>query len=215
MEESASDEASQDRVRHHPKSKKKYHSNNSVRSYWFRFLKPALEAHPRIRKSDVFKRLAKIKDVSIKKLKNLIYEAMEHQEDFELTQLLYQELLSLFKKNSEIERQYPSYSSKLKTWFEQFVGIRYEDFLKKSSSADDEDTVVVVKNEELSNHAVKEEEQNLIYNTDNKIETVTIPVQYLLGLQNQFSFLIQASLKNTPPIQASRVTDVVVKSEYI
>jgi hypothetical protein len=212
MEESASDDASQDRV-HHPKSKKKYHSNNSVRSYWFRFLKPALEAHPRIRTSAIFKRLAKIKDVSIKKLKNLIYEAMEHQEDFELTQLLYQELLSLFKKNSEIERQYPSYSSKLKTWFEQFVSIRYEEFLKKSAA---DEAVVVVKNEEVSN-ALKEEEQkpNKNNTTHNKIETVTIPVEYLLGLQNQISFLIQASLKNTPPIQASHFTDVVVKSEYI
>lgn len=212
MEESASDD-NQDRVHHHSRSKKKYHSNNSVRSYWFTFLKPALEAHPRIRKSDIFKRLAKIKDVSIKKLKNLIYEAMEHQEDFELTQLLYQELLSLFKKNSEIERQYPSYSSKLKTWFEQFVGIRYEDFLKKGA-----DESVVVKNEEVSN-TLKEEEQKppIYYDTNNtnnnKIETVTIPVEYLLGLQNQISFLIQASLKNASS-QSSHCTDVVVKSEY-
>jgi hypothetical protein len=205
---SPSEKSDDNQVHHHhpPKSKKKYHSNNSVRSYWLTFLKPALEAHPRIRKSDIFKRLAKIKDVSIKKLKNLIYEAMERQEDFEMTQLLYQELLSLFKKNSEIERQYPSYSSKLKIWFEQFVRIKYQEFLKSAG----ETTVVKKEEEEMSSITQKDEEQKL-----NKIETVTIPVEYLLGLQNQISFLIQASLKTSIPLQASHITDVAVKSEYI
>jgi len=210
---SFSETSDRDRIHHHPISKKKasHTSNNAVRSYWLTWLKPALEAHPLICKSNIFKRLVKIKDVSIKKLKNLIYEAMENQEDFELTQKIYQEFLRLFKGNPIIKREYPKYSSKLKIWFEKFVAMKYEDFLKSAAA---EDNVKVKKEEEMIN--IKPS------TTRAPIETVTIPVEFLLGLQNQISFLIELTLKNVnntslpPPPQLSLISssDYVVKNEY-
>jgi hypothetical protein len=168
------------------KKKTRFTVNNSVRQFWFTWLKPALEAHPMISKSNTFIKLVKLKDVSMKKLKNLVYEAMENKEDFELTKTIYKELLKIIKSNPTVKRTYPKYSTKLKIWFEKFATMKYEDFVQKQHPQK------IMKEEVIDSSSTTNENLSI-----SSHETIRIPIEYLVNLQNQISLMIQWGVHNS------------------
>lgn len=144
----------------------------NVRTFWFKYLKPELIINPLIKMSSIFQELAKLKDVSIKKLLHLVYE---DEEKFKAVQYLYKEILEIFRRYPNIEKLFPIYVSKLRVWFERVLALADFEELKKN-------------NEALPQKPKKAKKKINRVSTPSK--NVTIPAEYLIGLQNQISFLM-------------------------
>jgi hypothetical protein len=159
-------------------------SQLNVRTFWFKYLKPELIINPLIKMSSIFQELAKLKDVSIKKLLHLVYE---DEEKFKAAQYLYKEILEIFRRHPHIEKLFPIYVSKLRVWFERVLALAdFEEFQKN----------------ETIPHKPKKTRKKKILNRASRppSKNVTIPAEYLIGLQNQISFLMaqlhSVTLKN-------------------
>jgi hypothetical protein len=179
-----------------------------VRDFWVRYLKQDLKLHPQICVSETYKDLAKLKDVSIKKLKNLVFTHVESQQRFEMVQQIYQEILEIFKRNPNIEVEYPKHTSLLKRWFQRILRLSYGEIKKlvlqhnrhellqkfedeendgplisSPEEEEEEDSGVIPKIEETSSSS-----HSPLNNTTSLV--IQIPYEYLLVMQNQISHLI-------------------------
>lgn len=189
------------------KKKKKIPSSlkHCVRDFWVRYLKQDLRLHPQICVSETYQELAKLKDVSIKKLKNLVFTHVESQQRFEMVQQIYQEILEIFKRNPNIEVEYPKHTNLLKRWFQRILRLSYDEIKKLvlqnnrhellqkfedeendgpliSSPEEEEDLGVIPKVEETSSSSHPPLNNNSL--------VIQIPYEYLLVMQNQISHLI-------------------------
>lgn len=177
-------------------SKKKVKAMNSVRSFWVKYLKPELECHPQICMTKIFRDIVKVKEVSIKKIKELVHQQLTKKESFKTAIQFSQEVLEIFRRNPKIEEEYPTHTKKLIKWFEEILKTK-------------EDEVVVTKIE------VKEEEESAspsssltsMHRSNNCTchnypiinGVVAIPVEFLFRLQDQISYLIQNQIKSINP----------------
>jgi hypothetical protein len=194
MESDSEVDIKQDAVLSHVRCKKnnsalrKKKSNrappNAVRIFWHR-LKNYLQNRPEVYGSSIFKSLSKLKDVPIKKLKNLIFEFKSEKE---VVKKMYQEILEIFKHDTSFETEYPKYTQKLTTWFQNVL----QATLKKEEEEEEEEIVKKEEEEDILPFTSLEESNSFISGT----EMVTIPVWYLMGLQNQILYLSSSRLKD-------------------
>lgn len=176
-----------------------------VRDFWVRWLKPDLKLHPQICISETYRELAKLKDVSIKKLKNLVFTHVGSQAKFGMVQQIYREILEIFRRNPNIEIEYPKHTSLLRKWFDRVLRLSYEDVTKlvapeadlaQRFEADDENSPVdnegsvIPKIEDEVSPSVPPLNTNLV---------IPVPYEYLLVMQHQISHLISiiSSLSST------------------
>jgi hypothetical protein len=170
-----------------------------VRDFWVRYLKQDLKLHPQICVSETYQELAKLKDVSIKKLKNLVFAHVGSQQQFEMVQQIYQEILEIFKRNPNIEVEYPKHTNLLKRWFQRILRLSYEE-MKKLVSQNSRNEIMqeFEKEEEEEEPQISPPEEDLVIpkieepstNTPLNSLVIQIPYEYLLVMQNQISHLI-------------------------
>jgi hypothetical protein len=163
-----------------PISKLKRTPLTNVRNFWLKYLKPHLMKNPTIKKSSTFRELAKLKDVSIKRLMNLIYE---EKEDFEIVQCIYKEILTIFKRFPTIEKEYPKYVDKLSCWFERVLIFKDFDELTGCMKIEEPSTCPDSSLKQISNPL-------LPLKIVHKSKKVSVPVEFLFGLQTQISGLM-------------------------
>lgn len=178
-------------------SKKKLKVINSVRSFWVKYLKPELESHPEICMSNIFRDIVKVKEVSIKKIKEIVHKELTKNGSFKTVVKFSQQVLDIFRRNPQIEEEYPRHTKKLMKYCEEILKTK-------------EDKVVVTKIE------VKEEEESACTSFSSLLASmhgsssnctchnypilngvVAIPVEFLVRLQDQISYIIQQNqIKN-------------------
>jgi hypothetical protein len=181
-------------------SKKKLKAMNSVRSFWVKYLKPELECHPQICMTKIFRDIVKVKEVSIKKIKELVHQQLIKKESFKTAVQFSQEVIEIIKRNPKIEEEYPTHTKKLIKWFEEILKTK-------------EDDVVVVTKTEVKVEAEEKESAspssslNSMHRSNNCTcynypiinGVVAIPVEFLFRLQDQISYLIQNQIKSINP----------------
>jgi hypothetical protein len=188
------------------KKKNKIHSSlkHCVRDFWVRYLKQDLKLHPQICVSETYQELAKLKDVSIKKLKNLVFTHVESQRRFEMVQKIYQEILEIFKRNPNIEIEYPKQTKLLKIWFQRILRLSYEEIkilviqnkrheILEKFEDEENDVPQIHSLEEDSGEIPKIEETSQSSHSplnNNNSLVIQITYEYLLVMQNQISHLI-------------------------
>lgn len=169
-----------------------------VRDFWVRYLKQDLKLHPQICVSETYQELAKLKDVSIKKLKNLVFAHVGSQQRFEMVQQIYQEILEIFKRNPNIEVEYPKHTNLLKRWFQRILRLSYEEMKKLVSQNSRNEIMQEFEEEEEEEPQISSPEEDLVIpkieepstNTPLNSLVIQIPYEYLLVMQNQISHLI-------------------------
>jgi hypothetical protein len=171
-----------------------------VRDFWVRWLKPDLKLHPQICISEIYQELAKLKDVSIKKLKNLVFTHVGNEEKFNMVQQIYKEILEIFKRNPNIEKEYPKHTSLLKKWFKRILHLSYEDMKKLGTHNntsefyekfdDDKEEEISYSDESESLVTPKIEEGTSATSPLNTNLVIPVPYEYLVVMQNQISHLI-------------------------
>jgi hypothetical protein len=171
-----------------------------VRDFWVRYLKQDLKLHPQICVSEAYQELAKLKDVSIKKLKNLVFAHVGSQQRFEMVQKIYQEILEIFKRNPNIEIEYPKHTNLLKRWFQRILRLSYEEMKKLVSQNSRNEIMQEFEEEEENEPQISFPEEDMVIpkieetspSTNSPLNSlvIQIPYEYLLLMQNQISNLI-------------------------
>jgi hypothetical protein len=166
--------------------KKRRKPPNDVRLFWNR-LKKKLQADPEVSRMTIFQSLSRLKDVPIKKLKNLIFEFGEEEEGSKMVKKLYQQILCIFREDAQLEKDYPRYTQSLTAWFENSQSL-LEKQNRRFMKSD------IVEGEDNPNPQPAFISPSIVqlpnFQNSDDGPSVTIPLWHLFSLQNQITYLI-------------------------